>query len=381
MRLWCNAFLFSLYLRRPVMSRRWKGRRAFTLIELLVVIAIIAILIALLLPAIQQAREAARRSQCKGNLKQIGLGLQNYHSAFNVFPQAAYWQQYLNPQPGGPNPPNPYVPQRNYTWIAMILPYVEQLGTYNQMIFNNPILPQNNADGVPFIQLKFPVFLCPSDPQFPGPSASNGLGWSCYAGSEGVDTQYRPGNPASITTGTTLSGVFTIATSIGIRDITDGTANTIQVGETCCQGYQPKPGTPANNVMGNGMLIPGGTPNAFFRTCLVATHTVGVPGLTIQPDGSTTYPWKTNPTPYQPTYTYGNGLNNQGIGASSRHTSGAQFLFCDGSVKFLNDSLQYPGPNSTNPPGDYALGYGAGVWGALNTYSGAEVFNAGDLAP
>src|ERR1700688_1655630 len=90
------------------------GKRGFTLIELLVVIAIIAVLIALLLPAIQQAREAARRSQCKGNLKQIGLALQNYHSAYNTFPPAALWTATI----GGT------AQARNFTWISMILPYI-----------------------------------------------------------------------------------------------------------------------------------------------------------------------------------------------------------------------------------------------------------------
>src|SRR5437879_8676456 len=99
------------------MTTRWQRRRlGFTLIELLVVIAIIAVLVALLLPAVQQAREAARRSQCKNNLKQLGLALHNYHEAFSVFPPESIWAL------DSASPKQP----RNYTWIVMLLPQLDQ---------------------------------------------------------------------------------------------------------------------------------------------------------------------------------------------------------------------------------------------------------------
>src|SRR5262245_12344660 len=104
----------------------WRSNRAFTLIELLVVIAIIAVLIALLLPAVQQAREAARRSQCKNNLKQLGLGIHNYHDAFNRLP--------LNRMTGRNGIPSVF---GSIGWIAMTLPYIDQAPLYNTINFSD----------------------------------------------------------------------------------------------------------------------------------------------------------------------------------------------------------------------------------------------------
>ncbi|MDB5338411.1 MAG: hypothetical protein JWN70_4030, partial [Planctomycetaceae bacterium] len=105
------------------MAHRRTDRSGFTLIELLVVIAIIAVLIALLLPAVQQAREAARRSQCKNNLKQLGLALHNYHDTYGVFPYAQ------TPCCSG-----------GHTWVEMLLPFMDQAPMYNQINFNLDII-------------------------------------------------------------------------------------------------------------------------------------------------------------------------------------------------------------------------------------------------
>ena len=109
------------------MKRPAKRRNAFTLIELLVVIAIIAILVALLLPAVQQAREAARRTQCKNNLKQIGLALHNYHDVHQKFPPGAFWN----------NPHRGFSFQQG-SMLVHILPYIEQANVFNQIKFANP---------------------------------------------------------------------------------------------------------------------------------------------------------------------------------------------------------------------------------------------------
>src|SRR5438045_1660058 len=143
-------------------------RLGFTLIELLVVIAIIGVLIALLLPAVQQAREAARRSQCKNNLKQIGLAIHGYHDTFNLFPPSAIFGWYA---PG--TPVTGAVP-RNFSWIVMLLPYLEQGPLYNMINFSIPfydtsLKTQIDSNGAPLTAKKLSVLMCPSDNQFQGP--------------------------------------------------------------------------------------------------------------------------------------------------------------------------------------------------------------------
>src|SRR5687768_7834730 len=126
-------------------------RRGFTLIELLVVIAIIAVLIALLLPAVQQAREAARRAQCKNNLKQLGLAMHNYHDVYNQFP--------LNYRPAGTTfDPNTY---SVWSWIQGTLPFLEQGNQFAQLVPGAPM--ETHAPSKKASETAIPVLLCPSD--------------------------------------------------------------------------------------------------------------------------------------------------------------------------------------------------------------------------
>jgi prepilin-type N-terminal cleavage/methylation domain-containing protein/prepilin-type processing-associated H-X9-DG protein len=181
------------------------GRPAFTLVELLVVVAIIGILVGLLLPAVQAVREAARRMQCKNNLRQIGLALHNYHAAFRKFPPGGIE---VRPEvPGG----------KQLAWSAFVLPFLEQSATYVRVdfsyAFDHPVNEEVAA-------IPIETYLCPSTPRF---SPLNlGRGATDYGGIYGeriVSTNYPP------------RGVMIHDRAIRFRDITDGTARTLTVSE------------------------------------------------------------------------------------------------------------------------------------------------------
>jgi len=320
-------------------------RKGFTLIELLVVIAIIAILVALLLPAVQQAREAARRSSCKNNLKQIGLALHNYHDVHTTFPPTQIFTYYptVGSTAGGI--------ARNHSWITMILPFLEQAPLYDQVNFSAPMWNQATnsfqtmSSGQTIVSQQITTLQCPSDPGFNG---NTGLSWGVshtnYAGSTGWDWWFRANHP--------VSGVFQNGGNTKLRDITKGTSTTVMVGEVSTQGFQPKPGIAGHVRNGGGTLRPNGTGNAVFRAALIAPQTnsdVMINKSWTRPDGTINgFWWKAGPFMCQPTYLTCFGLNNNWPGASSRHTGGGQFLFADGSVHFLNESIQHSAAWPTN---------------------------------
>jgi prepilin-type N-terminal cleavage/methylation domain-containing protein/prepilin-type processing-associated H-X9-DG protein len=347
-----------------MLIRRIRKAAGFTLVELLVVIAIIGILVGLLLPAVQAAREAARRMSCGNNLKQIGLALLNYESTYKALPAAAMWKSgnmlsTAAPQAGL---------QRNFTWITGTLPYIEQQALYNQINFSFPLagaVPQLLDNGQPIVAQRIPTYLCPSDPGFGNAPNPHNLGWSNYAGSEGYDWWRRPNHP--------ITGVFNLNTYTLLSSITDGTSNTLAVVEASTQGFQPKPGTPGHLKTGGGIPRTGGSNNAVFRSLLLATNTnddVTQSWQLPNPDGVVQgFWWRSVPYAMQPTFLHCFGINNNWPGASSRHPAGAQAVFCDGSVRFLSEDIDYP------PNGEASIGHvsGAGVWGAINTIAGNEV--------
>ena len=234
-----------------MMSRSTNVRRGFTLIELLVVIAIIAVLVALLLPAVQQAREAARRTQCKNNLKQIGLALHNYHDVLLCFPPEAIHTF----QPQGPSPS-----ARNFTWITMILPYVDQAPLYQSINFNAPLWGQM-VGGKEVRAKMLPGFNCPSDVGWGDPSRTRGFAWTDYAGAAGWDFWDRPDDQHG--------GIFTAMTAVQLRDVSDGTSNTIMVGEVGSHSFQN------GGQMGGQGFVRVGTGGVFRASLILPQYEAG----------------------------------------------------------------------------------------------------------
>jgi prepilin-type N-terminal cleavage/methylation domain-containing protein/prepilin-type processing-associated H-X9-DG protein len=232
-------------------------RRGFTLIELLVVIAIIGVLIALLLPAVQAAREAARRTQCVNNLKQMGVALHNYHDANGSFPMGAS---------SGMRNLNQYYAKQNFSAHAAMLPFLEQAPLYNAINFNwgaeddtAQLCFRINSTAT---RASVAVFVCPSDPYAGKPDHNGDPDTNNYYGCIGTTTWLT--NPSNTSIGPYLtgtagpkdsSGIFTWQASYGIRDVTDGTSNTVAFAEA---------------VVGNQSLVKG-------------QKRIGMTGVTINP--------------------------------------------------------------------------------------------------
>lgn len=252
-------------MRRHFRSVETRGRRGFTLIELLVVIAIIAILIALLLPAVQQAREAARRTQCRNNLHQIGVALHNFHETYGYFPPGHNGNYFA---PGAD--PQSYVRTGDgsyYGLLTYLLPQMEQTNVYSQMASERfdikrptPSPAEYWTESVSWAmgQTKIPAFVCPSDPASPITNTvatymigQNTLSVVNFAGEQPLGaTNYVgiAGRFADITTiDPNREGLFANRSRKRFRDMTDGTSNTLVIGESCTvSGFK-------DTWMGSGM--------------------------------------------------------------------------------------------------------------------------------
>jgi prepilin-type processing-associated H-X9-DG protein/prepilin-type N-terminal cleavage/methylation domain-containing protein len=281
-----------------------KHRLAFTLLELLVVISIIGLLVGLLLPAVQAAREAARRGQCVNNLKQIGLGLHNYHSAQQTFPPG-----YVSNFDASGNDTGP-----GWGWAAMLLPQFEQKPLFDAVNFNLPIEDVSN----PTSRLtRMTVFLCPSDSPPPA-------WWAVTRDPTGVPVQnicqmasanyvgvYGTSDP-----GIDGDGIFFRDSNIGIPSITDGTAQTIAAGE---RAYALGVATWVGSVTGTS-LFPLTNDGVGYPRVETA------PGMILGHAGG-------NLGPGDP-----RGEVNQFY---SLHPGGVDFLFADGHVAFLKTTMSY----------------------------------------
>ncbi|MGC1272392.1 MAG: DUF1559 domain-containing protein [Planctomycetaceae bacterium] len=368
---------------RPVTRARPRRRwwiSGFTLIELLVVIAIIAVLIALLLPAVQQAREAARRTQCKNNLKQLGLALHNYHDTMGSLP---FGEGFPNGGFGG----------RRHSGFVGMLPYIEQTPLYQQIsgTFTNaggttwgPFLCEPwNQNYTPFTA-KIPGFLCPSDADT---TAGGRIGKTNYMFSRG-DSAWDHNEWAG-SGGRGLRGMFTGDHKVKrFGDITDGLSNTIAMSE------RVKAKGNGSRILdgGTAMGLGSGFRNSNPSLCQAAvgpnnTYTVSVGhwGGTRWPDGAPAFTGHTTVLgPNKANCTQNTWDGEDGIyEPTSNHTGGVHVLMGDGAVRFVSESVNAGNP--TCPPPDGSAGGGTpctgawggpspyGVWGALGSISGGDI--------
>jgi len=341
------------------MSNRTSRSRGFTLIELLVVIAIIAVLIALLLPAVQQAREAARRTQCRNNLKQIGLAMHNYMSTHTVLPF-------------GKGASYAGVPvYARWSQHAMILPYIEQAPLYNTMDFNYPpetpgmggvvaFMPafQNAArNNAAACRTMIPGFMCPSDPspsdswQAQNNYVGNQGGWLCDRG----DT---PGAASDVSPSEVQTGVFYWLSRCSAASFTDGMSQTVIFSEkirgqgspdpksdlfvippqtslaatySTCQTINPATATPLTSKWGYSWVMGENCCTQYNHVATPNSNSCGGTGFT----GSMT------------------NMAMQ-VSANSRHTGGVHAMMGDGATRFVSDNIDL------------------NVWRALGTRAGGE---------
>ena len=296
-------------------SRFGQPSRAFTLVELLVVIAIIGILIALLLPAVQAAREAARRMQCTNAIKQITLAFHNYHDTYKEFPTGHL-------RGTGNNLPT-RLP--GWGWPALILPFVEQTAIHDQIDFGLRLSDTANSNNLAMVRTPITMFLCPSMSNVPDNGYPNGTGGTYLIDNPGQ----APSSYASIG-GAFVSSVRRASTAPGagilrrdsdtkMRDVTDGTSNTLIMGE--CVYY---------NTYRNG------TTRFDYNPVLYGVAASGGQGLSIR---SATIIKATQLRPnVDPTVASNSALRTA---FASNHPGGVNFGLTDGSVRFISETINH----------------------------------------
>lgn len=340
-------------------------RRAFTLIELLVVIAIIGVLIALLLPAVQAAREAARRSQCTNNLKQLGLAIQNYIDTNGALP------------PTGTN--TTYVPN-DFSMKPRILPFLEQQPLYNAL---NQNFTYNSAINATVTSTTVSTFLCPSDGntinRAMGAAPNRNFAECNYGNNLGTLLNFAGGRfdgPAySLSPGNVISSPVTLAT------ITDGTSNTVMHSEWVKGKNAAVPGKGMVYVVPVSYTIMTSPPmgSVGLVASLIALSQQCQSSTTMSVMTTQGFSWSNmacgvgggyshiNPPNKKPCYFSNHNANPNAIkevtmvGAASNHSGGVNVGMLDGSVRFIKDSVSMQ------------------TWAAIATMAGSEVISADSL--
>jgi prepilin-type N-terminal cleavage/methylation domain-containing protein/prepilin-type processing-associated H-X9-DG protein len=369
---------------------RW-ARQAFTLVELLVVITIIGILMSLLLPAVQSARESARRLQCANNIKQLGLALQTYHTAMGKFPPSSVWKAGANFDASRVDNTNDFDLYEN--WVIIILPQLENQNLRNQFDLTVAINEtNNNAKNQAARATQLSVMLCPSDSynQKPfmgsGSSHTNQLGdnWARgnYAANaalgymsyniHGGSPSYDAANPATGWTNRYVRGVMGVNASLRIDDIKDGASNTILVGEIRtgitsfdCRGVWAMSGGCPSALWAHGYHGDDNGPNSTtvnkgdgMMSCTDVNSAVGdTSGKQLAALGLPC--WVSDSPNWQQT-------------ARSMHTGGVNVCFADGSVRLISDSIEL----GTLPTAGNPLPACLGVWDKLNLSNDGQPIDA-----
>ena len=352
-------------------SSRRHHQAGFTLVELLVVIAIIGVLVGLLLPAVQQAREAARRMSCSNNLKQLGLAVHTYHDTHSQFPPAR----------GGTNEGGDWATgswlsnQGSLSAFAMLLPYIEQDPLWQQISSGVDMpdreIPPNGPSPLrgnyPPYQTSIASFQCPSD----GAVENGKINYALSRGDQ-ISGLVGDSDPR---------GVFGYYSEIGFRDIKDGTSNTIAMSEITVYDGEPLA------ILGGSYITDHGT-SQLSQTPIVCKQAEGPDGMMVGTPPSSHHRvgdfWAAGHTmisgfqtvlpPNSPNCANDRGEWSNGIfSAKSYHSGGAQAVMCDGSVRFVTASIDTGnlGLVEAEQSDDYrASPYG--VWGAMGSKKGGE---------
>ena len=363
------------------MNNLVKRSRGFTLVELLVVIAIIGILVGLLLPAVQAAREAARRMQCSNNAKQLALAMFNYESAYKRFPARQLGTTGTFGTTNGPNTIPALNKQHNAGRInafISLLPFLEQTAMSNAINAGDA----NNAPGGPrgdqgwVVWDKPPsAYRCPSDP------IANGVG-------KGFSYALCVGDQAFQVSNGDVRGLYGRWKWKSIAEITDGTSNTIGISEVLCQGQGPAGG--ANGVaaglrtdkitaayaavvpglVSSPVLCRGQHDGRYFNSGVVLQYRRG----TNWTDGIGSYCSFNTIAPPNSAGCAESGTNGDAVSfvlpPASGHTGGINASFCDGSIRFISNSIDVGNQAIQQPTSGLSV---YGVWGALGSIGGGEV--------